>query len=77
VQQPSASEKPSDPNRTQKLIAALKAHPKLPIPEMAKAVYGVNSDPSRNRVRSLLATLQSREIVKRVGPGEWVLDKEA
>jgi hypothetical protein len=57
--------------RTSKLLEILKPGNKLSIGECAELVYGSNEELPRNRIRSLLAALKKRKLVRHVGIGKW------
>lgn len=53
--------------------AVLSEHPGLPLGDLAKATYGVDDETSRNRTRSLLASLKRRKPprVRNTSTGKW------
>jgi len=58
-------------------FAALKAHPKMPITDLMKAVYPDDTSGETHKVRAILFSLKRQGRVKRVGQGLWeVTDKE-
>lgn len=59
------------PGRTDTLLRLLTEQPGTSIGALATRVYGDAGESSRNKVRSLLASLKKRGIVKNVGTGEW------
>jgi hypothetical protein len=69
----------SGPNgRTVTLLTTLSQHPGLPLGELAKVTYGSDDETTRNRTRSLLASLKKRKPprVRNTGPGKWEVTQE-
>lgn len=52
-------------------LEELKARPRMPLKEIAMAVYGDDKKCSQNKTRSLLSTLTSDGRVRCVGKGQW------
>ena len=61
----------SPQGRTETLLSTLAQHPGLSIREMSKAVYGDDTQLSRNKTRSLLNALKKRGRVKNPSTGVW------
>ncbi len=57
--------------RTDLLLGVLMEKPRTGIGDLAMRVYGDSGESSRNRVRSLLASLKKQDRVRNVGTGEW------
>ncbi len=64
----------SGPNgRTTTLLATLGENPGMALGDLARATYGTDDETSRNRTRSLLASLKKRKPprVRNTGTGKW------
>lgn len=54
-----------------KLVGALRAHPRGSSEVLAKAVYGETSDAAKGRIRNMLAIANKAGRIKNVGYGQW------
>ncbi len=62
-------------SRTALLLQALSDKPGMPIPTLAKRVYGDESDKSKAKTRSLIAALKRRKAIHRISSGRWEVVK--
>ena len=80
---PSEESGKSEPRRgdgsySDRLKKTLAANPKMPIGDLAVAIYGISDSGTRAKTRSLLSALGGRGEVQNVGEGEWIVaEKEA
>lgn len=67
----SNGKKAESPARTATLLATLAAHPRMPVRDLAMAVYGSNDSKAQDKTRSLLAAQKNAKKVNNPKPGEW------